>query len=76
MRNVVAVSACRSPVGKIPGELNGIGEIPLLAKVFQEAVTRAGLPVQVEEALAGASFPIEKDNLCRKAILYAVMPSS
>lgn len=71
MRNVVAVSACRSPVGKIPGELNGIGEIPLLAKVFQEAVTRAGLPVQVEEALAGASFPIEKDNLCRKAILYA-----
>ncbi len=71
MKNVVVVSACRSPVGKIPGELNAIGEIPLLAKVFQEAVTRAGLPVQIEEALTGASFPIEKDNLCRKAILYA-----
>lgn len=67
MNDCVIVSAKRSPTGKIPGELSYMTETALLAKVLQQAAGKA----PVEEAVTGCSFPIERDNLCRKAVLAA-----
>lgn len=67
MRECVIVAARRSPAGKIPGQLNYITETQLLAKVMRATAGTA----KVEEAVVGCSFPIERDNLCRKAMLAA-----
>lgn len=70
MKECIIAETKRSPSGKIPGELSQIGEIDLLSQVFR-TVTADRL---VEEALTGCSFPIERDNLCRKAVLAAGLP--
>ena len=67
MRECVVVAARRSPAGKIPGQLNFMTETELLARVMRAAAGTA----EVEEAVVGCSFPIERDNLCRKALLAA-----
>lgn len=66
---IAVISADRSPVGKIPGIMNHIGETDLLAKIIQ-AVCK-GYKNRIDEAVLGSSFPIERDNLCRKALLCA-----
>lgn len=66
---IAVISAGRSPVGKIPGIMNHIGETDLLAKIIQ-AVCK-GYENRIDEAVLGSSFPIERDNLCRKALLCA-----
>ena len=71
MNECIITAAKRSPSGRIPGELSQIGEIDLLSQVFR-AVAADKL---VEEALTGCSFPIERDNLCRKAVLAAELPT-
>ena len=67
MRECVMVAARRSPAGKIPGQLNFMTETELLARVMRAVAGTA----EVEEAVVGCSFPIERDNLCRKALLAA-----
>lgn len=67
MNRVVVIDAKRSPMGSIPGELNGVEETLLLSKVF-EALKRTWQKIEVDEAVTGSSFPLERDNLCRKAL--------
>ena len=74
MSKVVIVSALRAPIGKIPGELTYINEIQLLAKVFK-SVTHDFENINIDEAITGSSFPIERDNLCRKAVTVAGLSS-
>ena len=71
MRNkkIAVIAAGRSPIGKIPGILNHISETDLLAKIIQ-AVCK-GYESRIEEAVLGSGFPVERDNLCRKALLCA-----
>lgn len=67
MNRVVIIDAKRSPMGSIPGELNGVEEVVLLSKVF-ESLNRTWKKIEVDEAVTGSSFPLERDNLCRKAV--------
>lgn len=67
MNKVVIIDAKRSPVGCIPGKLNYIEETLLLSKVF-EAMNETLVRITVDEAITGSSFPIERDNLCRKVV--------
>lgn len=73
MKKAAVIAACRSPISKIPGELNYIGEIELLAEVFK-AVIKINKPLTIDEVIVGSSFPIERDNLSRKAILSVGLP--
>ena len=44
----------------------------MLAQVFQNVAASAqGVPIH--EAVAGSAFPVERDNLCRKAVLSATL---
>lgn len=67
MNRVVVIDAKRSPMGSIPGELNYVEETLLLSKVF-EALKRTWQKIDVDEAVTGSSFPLERDNLCRKTL--------
>ena len=72
-REVAVLAAVRTPTGKIPGELAYIEDTKLLAAVFRSAAKAAdGFPIDM--AVAGCAFPVEKDNLCRKAALIAGIP--
>ena len=74
--NRVAVAASkRSAIGKMPGGLSGVEEISLLAQVFKETA-KSSKCVKIQNAVTGSSFPNERDNLCRKAILYAGLPET
>ena len=71
-RNVAVLYARRTPCGKIPGELSGTSDVEMLAQVFQNVAASAqGVPIH--EAVAGSAFPVERDNLCRKAVLSATL---
>lgn len=67
MNKVVVIDAKRSPIGRVPGELSYIEETELLSKVFA-SLRRTWEKVYVDEAVTGSSFPMERDNLCRKAL--------
>lgn len=69
MKKIVVVAAKRSPISKIPGELNYINETDLVALVIKDA--SIGLENYIDEAILGSSFPVERDNLCRKALIKA-----
>ncbi len=70
---VVVVTAQRSAISKIPGILNYVKEVDLLATVFK--TVSGGLHEWIDTAITGSSFPVERDNLCRKAVLASGMPS-
>jgi len=54
MRDVVIVSAVRTPVGKFLGSLAGLSAVELGAIAVREAVRRAGIdPASVEECVMG-----------------------
>ncbi|SFS21361.1 acetyl-CoA C-acetyltransferase [Granulicella pectinivorans] len=54
MRDVVIVSAARTPVGKFLGSLAGLSAVELGAIAVREAVRRAGIdPASVEECVMG-----------------------
>lgn len=70
---VVVVAARRSAISKIPGILNYVNEVDLLSTVFR--TVSEGLCEWIDSAITGSSFPIERDNLCRKAVLASGMSS-
>ena len=68
-KRVVVIAARRSAVSTIPGELNQMSDVELLADVFREVSN--GLHKWINSAIAGSAFPVERDNLCRKSVLAA-----
>jgi len=58
MRDVVIVSAVRTPVGKFQGALSELSAVELGAIVVREAVRRAGVaPESVDECVMGCVLP-------------------
>ena len=78
-RDVVIVSAVRTPVGSIRGALSGVRPDDLAALVVREAVDRAGVPEnEVEEVILGCANQAGEDNrdVARMAALLAGLPQS
>ena len=71
-KRVVVVAARRSAISKIPGAFNQVKEVDILADVFQAVAS--GLHIWIDSAITGSAFPIERDNLCRKAVLASNLP--
>lgn len=77
LKEVVIVSACRTPIGKIPGSLSSIQDIDLMSMTLKEAVKRANISSEsIDGVYVGCCFPHEDYNLARKALLKAGLPQS
>jgi acetyl-CoA C-acetyltransferase len=78
MREVVIVSACRTPVGSFNGTLKDTPAIELGALVMAEAVKRAGIkPEQVEEVVFGCVLQAGLgQNPARQAMIKAGLPET
>ena len=76
MREVVIVSAARTPIGSFGGSLNGIPTRKLGAIAIKAAVERAGIkPEMVEEVIMGAVLQGGLgQNVARQMTLYAGLP--
>ncbi|WP_343216667.1 thiolase family protein [Deinococcus aestuarii] len=78
-RDVVIVSAVRTPVGAIRGALSTVRPDDLAALVVREAVARAGVPAEsVEEVILGCANQAGEDNrnVARMAALLAGLPET
>lgn len=79
MKEVVIVSAVRTPVGKIRGALSGVRPDDMAGMVIKEAVTRSGVaPELIEEVYMGCTNQAGEDNrnIARMAVLLAGLPDS
>ncbi|MCA9986059.1 MAG: thiolase family protein [Anaerolineales bacterium] len=79
MREVVIVSAVRTPIGRISGALSAVRPDDLAALVIKEAVARAGVaPEMIEEVYLGCANQAGEDNrnVARMATLLAGLPHS
>jgi len=77
LQEVVIVSACRTPVGKLGGALAGVRPDDLAALVVREAVRRAAVePAEIEEVYLGCANQAGEDNrnVARMAVLLAGLP--
>lgn len=76
MKDVVIVSAVRTPVGTFNGKLSKLTGAQLGAVVIKEAVTRAGIkPEQVEEVIMGNVLSAAMgQNPARQAAVNAGLP--
>jgi acetyl-CoA C-acetyltransferase len=76
MREVVIVSACRTPVGSFQGSLAGLNALELGVAAINESLARAGLePGQVDECIMGNVLPCGLgQNPARQAALRAPLP--
>ena len=76
MREVVIVSACRTPVGAFRGTLAGLSALDLGGLVIKEAMRRAGLiGKDVDEVIMGNVLPAGLgQNPARQAVLKAGLP--
>ena len=78
-RDVVIVSAVRSPIGSLRGALSTVRPDDLAALVIREAVARAGVaPDHIEEVILGCANQAGEDNrnVARMAALLAGLPDS
>lgn len=78
MKEVVIVSAVRTPIGSFQGALSSQTAPQLGAVVIKEAVTRAGIkPEDVSEVIMGNVLPAGVGQApARQASIYAGMPKS
>ena len=79
MREVVIVSAARTPVGKLRGSLANVRPDDLAAIAIREAVARAGIRTdEVEEVVLGCANQAGEDNrnVARMALLLAGLPET
>lgn len=79
MREVVIVSAVRTPIGRLAGALSSTRPDDMAAIVIKEAVARAGVdPNLVEEVYLGCANQAGEDNrnIARMATLLAGLPNS
>src|SRR5262245_44176490 len=77
MRDVVIVSAVRTPIGRIGGALSSTRPDDLAAVAVAEAVRRAGVdPAEIEEVYLGCANQAGEDNrdVARMALLLAGLP--
>ena len=77
MREVLILSAVRTPIGRIRGALAGIRPDDLAAQVIQATLERAGCPAEaVDEVILGCANQAGEDNrnIARMAALLAGMP--
>ncbi|HZD10829.1 MAG TPA: thiolase family protein [Candidatus Binatia bacterium] len=78
MREVVIVSAVRTPIGRLAGALSDVRPDDMAALVIKEAVQRAGVdPEQIEEVYMGCANQAGEDNrnVARMATLLAGLPN-
>ncbi|GHF45357.1 acetyl-CoA C-acetyltransferase [Deinococcus metalli] len=78
-RDVVIVSAVRTPIGTIRGRLSTVRPDDLAALVIREAVARSGVPAEmIEEVILGCANQAGEDNrnVARMAGLLAGLPDS
>ena len=75
-REVVIVSACRTPLGSFGGSLSGIGATQLGGLAIEEAVKRAGIEkTDVDECIMGQVLPCGYgQNPARQASIKAGLP--
>lgn len=78
MKNVVIVSACRTPIGSFQGALASVPAPQLGALVVKEAVRRAGIePTQVQEVILGNVIAAgEGQAPARQSAIFAGLPTS
>jgi len=78
MREVVIVSAVRTPLGSFGGSLSTIGATTLGALVMAEAVRRAGIAKEeVDEAIMGQVLPLGYgQNPAKQAAVKAGLPDA
>jgi len=76
MREVVIVSACRTPIGKFSGGLKHIEAPKLGSIVIEEAVKRAGIePESIDEVIMGNVLSAGLgQNPARQAMIHANLP--
>jgi len=77
LREVVVVSAVRTPIGRHGGALAAVRPDDLAALVVGEAVRRAGVdPEEIEEVVLGCANQAGEDNrnVARMAVLLAGLP--
>lgn len=76
MRDVVIVSAVRTPIGKFLGGLSELSAVELGTVVVEEAIKRAGIrPEQVEDVTAGMVYKAgAKGNPARQVALKVGIP--
>lgn len=77
MKEVVIVSAVRTPIGSFNGALAGTSAVDLGAIVIKEAVKRAGLdPKQIDEVIMGHVLQAAQgQNTARQAAIKAGLPN-
>ena len=78
MREVVVVSAARTPIGSIGGTLKAMQPEELLAVALEEAVKRSGVEkAEIDEVIAGhAKQSTDAPNIARVAALSIQVPES
>ena len=78
MKEVVIISAVRTPVGKFMGALKTVEAYDLAALVLNEAIKRAKVELdQVDEVILGQSYQSgEYVNIARMALLKAGWPEA
>ena len=76
MREVVIVSACRTPLGTFGGTLKEVGSAKLGALVMAEALKRAGISgEQVDEVVFGCVLQAGLgQNIARQCMIHAGIP--
>jgi len=79
MRNVVVVSACRTPIGTIGGQFKDITSLDLSIRVMQELVERAKIDSKaIDDVIWGCNYQrtYKENNLARVALVKAGLPTS
>ena len=77
MRNVVIVSACRTPIGTIGGQFKTLTSLDLSIPVMQNLVKRAGInPEIIDDVIWGCNYQrtYKENNLARVALVKAGLP--
>ncbi|OLV16035.1 thiolase family protein [Deinococcus marmoris] len=78
-RDVVIVSAVRTPIGAIRGALSTVRPDDLAAQIIKAAVERSGVPPElIEEVILGCANQAGEDNrnVARMAALLAGLPDT
>jgi acetyl-CoA C-acetyltransferase len=76
MEEVVLVSGCRTPIGRLSGAFENTSASDLAAVVIREAVSRAGIkPEQVDQVILGCVGQVMEDGyISRHAAVKAGLP--